>query len=378
MALTNTVLWHQTPLLHSESITSRLGCDVYLKLEIFQPSQSFKYRGQAFFVQEALKQHGPDVHLVIASSGNAALALAHVCQTLHVKCTVFLPSEAAKKNMLDTLDRLAVNLIVVPGEYYADALVKAMEFVATDKNIVLAPTYDHPALWKGISSMISEVAEQLPKATSPPDAIVCSVGGGSMLTGTLLGCAEQGWDDVHVVALETQGADAFYHSVLSTESASFVLPRGITTHVSPEHEITIATLPEVTSCVTSLGATSSAGTTIKMAVERRASGHGGLTCVTIPDESSMQTCLDFADDTKLLVELAASTTLTPAYSSVLFDSIFGDTMKPVSGRRRSIVFIVCGGFKISPTDLETYRVHLLQTSGVARVAWVNGRSVPLS
>jgi L-serine/L-threonine ammonia-lyase len=59
---------------------------------------------------------------------------------------------------------------------------------------ILAPTYDHPALWKGISSMISEVAEQLPKATSP-DAIVCSVGGGSMLTGTLLGCAEQGWDD---------------------------------------------------------------------------------------------------------------------------------------------------------------------------------------
>jgi L-serine/L-threonine ammonia-lyase len=86
-------------------------------------------------VQEALKQHGPDIHLVIASSGNAALALAHVCQTLHVKCTVFLPNEAAKKNMLDTLDRLGANLVVVPGEYYADALVKAKEFVATDKNM---------------------------------------------------------------------------------------------------------------------------------------------------------------------------------------------------------------------------------------------------
>ena len=66
---------------------------------------------------------------------------------------------------------------------------------------VMAPAYDHPALWKGNSSIISEIAEQLPKASSPPDAIVCSVGGGSMLTGTLLGCAEHGWDDGNSISL---------------------------------------------------------------------------------------------------------------------------------------------------------------------------------
>ena len=80
-----------------------------------------------------MKEHGPDLHLVIASSGNGALALAHVCHTLHVKCTVFIPSEAAKKNMLDTLDRLGANLVVVPGDYFNVALEEAEEFVATDK-----------------------------------------------------------------------------------------------------------------------------------------------------------------------------------------------------------------------------------------------------
>jgi hypothetical protein len=98
--------------------------------------------------------------------------------------------------------------------------------------------------------------------------------------------------------METQGADAFYYSILSSESASFIPPpdRGITTQFSTEHGITIATLPSVTSCVTSLGSTSVAGTAVKLAVERRASGRGGLTCATIQDEVAMQTCLELAGE----------------------------------------------------------------------------------
>ena len=59
----------------------------------------------------------------------------------------------------------------------------------------MVPAYDHPTLWKGISTIISEVADQLPEAASPPDAILCSVGGGSLLGGTLLGSASHRWDD---------------------------------------------------------------------------------------------------------------------------------------------------------------------------------------
>ena len=101
---------------------------------------------------------------------------------------------------------------------------------------------------------------------------------------------------VHIVALEPQGADAFYHSILSTESASYIPPRGITTEVSAKYGVTIATLPVLTSCITSLGTTTPSGTAVKLAVQRRASGRGGLTCVTIPDELSMEACLEFAGE----------------------------------------------------------------------------------
>ena len=89
--------------------------------------------------------------------------------------------------------------------------------------------------------------------------------------------------------------------------------------------------------------------------------------------------VNIVDDHKLLVELAASTTLSPAYSPILFDGIFKDTMKPTSdGRRRSIVFLVCGGFKISLAEMESYRVHLQHRSGSSGVTQINGRVVPLS
>ena len=47
-----------------------------------QPSQSFKYRGVSLFAARAVKEHGREVHLVAASSGNAGLALAWVGKSI--------------------------------------------------------------------------------------------------------------------------------------------------------------------------------------------------------------------------------------------------------------------------------------------------------
>lgn len=56
------------------------------------------------------------------------------------------------------------------------------------------------------------------------------------------------------------------------------------------------------------------------------------------------------DDHKFLVELACSTTLVPAYHPALFDKLVPPSADSGENARRSVVFIVCGGFKI---DLET-------------------------
>ena len=57
---------------------------------------------------------------------------------------------------------------------------------------VLVPAYEDPVLWEGHASMIEEVKAQLPEK---PDAIFCSVGGGGLLGGVIVGCKRVGWDD---------------------------------------------------------------------------------------------------------------------------------------------------------------------------------------
>lgn len=61
------------------------------------------------------------------------------------------------------------------------------------ENRVMIPAYDDPLIWEGHSSMILEIQAQL--HDQKPDAIFCSVGGGGLLGGLIVGCKEVGWDD---------------------------------------------------------------------------------------------------------------------------------------------------------------------------------------
>lgn len=59
------------------------------------------------------------------------------------------------------------------------------------------------------------------------------------------------------------------------------------------------------------------------------------------------------EDHKFLVELACATTLTPGYNSHLFEKLVPE----IEGEeeKRTVLFIVCGGFKVSLDDMMEYR-----------------------
>lgn len=58
----------------------------------------------------------------------------------------------------------------------------------------------------------------------------------------------------------------------------------------------------------------------------------------------------------MLVELACSTTLAPAYKPALFDKLVPrERDSDVGIKKRTVVFVVCGGFKISLDDARDYR-----------------------
>lgn len=352
-------LWTETPLVYSSHISDIIGCSAYLKLENLQPSQSFKYRGISKFAQQCKDKHGPSVHLMIASGGNAGLAAAVVARVLRVKCTVFLPINVS----IDTQRALRKQgaEIVTTGEFYSQTLVALGDAVKKDTNAVLVPAYDSPVLWDGHSSMVTEMQRQL---TRQPDAIFCSVGGGGLIGGIMQGCKNVGWDEVPVVALETTGSNCFYNAIaINTQNFTSKVPIVPSTEVedsSPytveiveEHNIAIPHMKALKSRATSLGATSPAPGVVRMAVDRA----GGIKCACIPDEMAMHTARLFGDDHKILTELACSTTLTPGYNREFLLRILGPTFAALSPEERKdkcLVFVVCGGVKISFEDMTEF------------------------
>jgi len=58
------------------------------------------------------------------------------------------------------------------------------------------------------------------------------------------------------------------------------------------------------------------------------------------------------DDHKVLVELACSTTLVPAYRRALFEKL---VPAEDPNQTRTVVFIVCGGFKVGLDDVVEYQ-----------------------
>ncbi|KAG5652962.1 hypothetical protein H0H81_002970, partial [Sphagnurus paluster] len=325
----------------SSELTSRCSS------QNLHPSYSFKYRGISLFVQRAKETNGPGVHLIVASGGNAGLATACAANDLQVKCSVYIP-EGAAQSTLDILGRQNATVVVI-GRHYEDALHAASTAVSREPAAVMVPAYDHEILWEGHASMINEISNQL---ESKPDAIFCSVGGGGLLGGVITGCKNVGWDDVPIVAVETTGSDCFFHSMSCNggrfNSVRKAMPPNAQLVYDEANEVTLAHFNKFTSKASgSLGASQPAARVVKMALQRV----GQVKCVSVPDALSMQTLVALADDHKLLIELACSTTLTPAYKPSLFNTL---VPPKTTGEKRTVVFIVCGGFKISLNDAVEY------------------------
>ncbi len=74
------------------------------------------------------------------------------------------------------------------------------------------------------------------------------------------------------------------------------------------------------------------------------------------------------------MELACAVTLVPAYNPTLFRALVPHTDKPAT-----VVFIVCGGFKISLEDLKEYE-RIVEAEFAAGGEWdvaFNGQGIKI-
>ena len=189
----------QTPLWKLPGKALGIHCaEVWLKLEHLQTGGSFKARGM---LNRLLSNPIPDSGVVIASGGNAGIALAAAAKALGVKCEVFVPevSSPAKRARLAELGAH----VVVAGSAYADAFKACMER-QQHTGALLAHAYDQPEVLIGAGTLAAEIEAQ----GGPPDSVLVSVGGGGLIGGVATWFEQRS----RVVALEPELAPTLFNA----------------------------------------------------------------------------------------------------------------------------------------------------------------------
>jgi threonine dehydratase len=164
----------RTPLWRLPGAALGLPCaEVWLKLEQLQTSGSFKARGM-FNRLRSLPV--PPAGVVVASGGNAGIAVATAARALGVACEVFVPevSGAAKRAALAALGAR----VFVHGAAYADALAACLAR-QQDSGALLMHAYDQPEVVAGAGTLGAEIEAE----AGLPERVLVSVGGGGLVAG---------------------------------------------------------------------------------------------------------------------------------------------------------------------------------------------------
>jgi threonine dehydratase len=201
-----------TPLVRlTGALTDTLGEEVWVKLEVTQPTGSFKVRG-ALAAAAAYQAGGR--RIVTASAGNHGLGVAYAATVLGIDATVVVPRTASPAK-IDALQRFPIDLQMI-GDDYDEAEQAALSMAATGGQYVSA--YNDRHVIAGQATMATEVIAQHAPSAHGPFTLVVPVGGGGLLTGSLLASRKE--PGVRVIGVETAASRA----VSTAASAGRVVP----------------------------------------------------------------------------------------------------------------------------------------------------------
>ncbi|NWZ83540.1 SDSL protein, partial [Poecile atricapillus] len=309
-----------SPVLESLPLSKAVGTKVFMKLENVQPSGSFKIRGIGHRCQDVRAPALPDPPL--SAGGNAGLAAAYAARQLGLPITVVLPSSSGP-TPARKLEQLGAT-VEVYGKVWDDANRRAQELAETEGWVSIHP-FDHPLVWEGHASLVRELKDSL---EAKPGAIVVAVGGGGLLAGVVAGLQQVGWQDVPIIAAETQGAHSFHEALKAGR---------------------LVTLPDITSLATCLGAKTVAARALECARECQ------VISQVVEDTEAVRAVEQFLDDERMLVEPACGAPLAVLYSGRLQRLQSQGRLRTPLG---SVLLVVCGGSNIHTGQLRDLKSQL--------------------
>ncbi|QPQ37424.1 threonine ammonia-lyase [Lysinibacillus sp. JNUCC-52] len=164
---------YQTPVVRLHGLDDLLNCNVSIKAENMQKTNSFKLRGalnKLLSMPLEQLQHG----VVAASSGNHGKGVAFAAKLLNIPATIVLP-ETAPSIKVDGIRALGAN--VVQCKLAERHLIT--EALSLEHGYAIIHPYDDYDIMAGQGTVAIEILEQLPQV----NAIVVPIGGGGLISG---------------------------------------------------------------------------------------------------------------------------------------------------------------------------------------------------
>ncbi len=186
----------------SATLNAQLGLAATFKCENLQKVGAFKARGATNAVlslDDATASRGVLTH----SSGNHGAALAFAAAIRGVPCTVVMPEDAPTVKF-DAVADYGARIVRCTQSDREEAA--AREQAATGATFI--HPFEDPNVIAGQGTAALELLEERPDL----EVVIAPIGGGGLLSGTALVCAEAG---IETIGAEPEAVDDAYRSLMS-------------------------------------------------------------------------------------------------------------------------------------------------------------------
>ncbi|MEM7014471.1 MAG: threonine/serine dehydratase [Verrucomicrobiota bacterium] len=192
-------LIRRTPVLHAPDLCAETGAaEIWLKCENLQHVGAFKARGACNAVMQ-LQDADAAQGVIAHSSGNHAAALARAAKLRGIEATLVMPHNS-RPNKIANVRRFGARIEFCEPD--AESRQRRTDEILADEGGEFIHPYNDARIIAGQGTAAFEWTEQ----SEPLDIVITPVGGGGLLSGTLLALKAK-WPKAKVIAAEPAWAD---------------------------------------------------------------------------------------------------------------------------------------------------------------------------
>lgn len=193
-----------TQFLHSRTLSSIYGCEIWLKFENHQFTASFKERGALNHLR-SLGENARKRGVIAMSAGNHAQGVAYHARRLEIPATIVMP-EGTPQIKIENTATLGAEVIVT-GATLEDSTAAARS-ICEERGLTFVHPYDDPLVVAGQGTLALEMLETCPNL----ECMVVPIGGGGLISGMSI-AARARHPKINIIGVQTRLYPSMYNVI---------------------------------------------------------------------------------------------------------------------------------------------------------------------